>query len=203
MLRMLLLLCCVFTLTAASAQIREEGARDDLRYGAQDRQGPPSEAGGIWYGAGALLGFQAGNNRSSFQIGVSPIVGYKFNNFLSAGPRFSVVYNSFRDDFFNFKDRSFTLSGGLFTRAKIFRGFFAHIEYSLLSEKEIFVDPNNTGQLFSDRVTRAIPFAGGGISQGGGLGAGGFEFLVLFRLTPRERLNDAPFEIRTGFNYNF
>lgn len=200
--RLLLVFLCSLFLATLSAQIREDNARDDLRYGSNGRQVQQSEAGGIWYGAGAQLGFQGGNNQSSFRIGIAPIVGYKFNNFLSAGPRVSLVYNSYRNDFFDFKDRSLSVSGGLFARAKIYRGFFAHAEYSLISEKEIFQD-RQSGGLVSNRVTRAIPFLGAGISQGGGLGAGGFEFLILFRLTQRERLNDAPYEIRSGFNYNF
>ena len=202
MTRLLLLLLCACLFTALHAQTREDAARDELRYGSDARQAQTNESGAIWYGAGAQLGFQGGNNQSSFRIGIAPIVGYKFNNFLSAGPRVSVVYNSYRNDFFNFKDRSVSVTGGLFTRAKIYRGFFAHAEYSVVSEKEIFRDPQ-TGDLVSDRVIRAIPFLGAGLSQGGGIGASGFEFLILFRVTQRDRINDAPYEIRTGFNYNF
>ena len=42
-----------------------------------------------------------------------------------------------------------------------------------------------------------------GINQGGGPGSAGFEFMVLFRLTQPDRINDAPYEIRSGFTYNF
>jgi len=204
MIRLLLLLSCFLFVATISAQRREADAREDLRYGSQQRSESATEAGGIWYGASAQLGFAASNNQSSFRVGLAPIVGYKFNNFLSAGPRVSLVYNSYRNNYANpdFKDNSFSYSGGLFVRAKVFRGFFVHGEYSLISEKEIFLG-QNSGSLFSNRITRAIPFLGAGLSQGGGIGAGGFEFLVLFRLTQRERLNDAPYEIRTGFNYNF
>ena len=205
MVRLLLLFLCTVLLTASYGQTREDNARDELRYGSDNRQVRQNESGAIWYGAGAQLGFQGGNDQSSFRIGIAPMVGYKFNNFLSAGPRVSLVYNSFRDGFFDFKDRSLSVTGGLFTRAKIYRGFFAHAEYALVSEKEIryvFTGSRIT-DIASERVTRAIPFLGAGISQGGGIGAGGFEFLVLFRVTQRERLNDSPYEIRTGFNYNF
>jgi hypothetical protein len=203
MIRFLLLFSCILLVTTVFAQRREADAREDLRYGSRQRSEPATEAGGIWYGASAQLGFAAGNNQSSFRIGLAPMVGYKFNNFLSAGPRVSLVYNSYRNNNFNpdFKDNSFSYSGGLFVRAKVFRGFFVHGEYSLISEKEIFFS-SSTG-FFSNRITRAIPFLGAGLSQGGGIGAGGFELLLLFRLTQRERLNDAPYEFRTGFNYNF
>ena len=204
MVRFLLFLFCLLLVTTTFAQRREADAREDLRYGSRQRSKPTTEAGGIWYGASAQLGFAATRNESFFRVGLAPMVGYKFNNFLSAGPRVSLVYNSYSNDFNgrDFKDNSFSYSGGLFVRAKVFRGFFLHGEYSLISEKEIFRDLNS-GSLFSNRITRAIPFLGAGLSQGGGIGTGGFEFLVLFRLTQRERLNDAPYELRTGFNYNF
>jgi len=53
------------------------------------------------------------------------------------------------------------------------------------------------------RTTRAIPFLGGGLSQGGGPGAAGFEILILFRLSAADQIGDAPFEIRSGINFNF
>ena len=207
MLRTLVLLCSLLCLgPCATAQITsEDRARDDLRYGQRnDRSNRDDFSGQLWYGAGAQLGFQGGNNQSFFQIGVSPIVGYKLTNFLSVGPRGSLVYNNFAYDvrvasgaIERQKENWIGWSAGLFTRAKIFQPFFAHVEYSLVSDQEFFA----SGE--SRRETRAIPFLGGGISQGGGPGQGGFEFMVLFRLTPRDRLNDQPFEIRSGFNYNF
>ncbi|MCP9236738.1 hypothetical protein [Lewinella sp. JB7] len=193
-----LLLCLMLGLSGIlPGQTREDSARDDLSYGNRSQRNVSDEGGGIWYGAGAQLGFRGGNNFSFFQIGVSPMAGYKFNNFLSFGPRVSVTYNSFRDDFAAIKDKYFSWSAGLFGRAKIFRGLFVHGEYSLISDVDYFVAG---GQ---ERVTRAIPFLGAGFNQGGGPGNPGFEILLLFRLTQRERLNDAPYELRTGINYNF
>ena len=197
MFRYLLLTTLLTLATVATAQNTENRARDDLRYNNDRRSYVESEGGDIWYGAGAQLGFQGGNNRSFFQIGISPIVGYKLNNIISVGPRASIVYNSFRDDFFGIKDNYIGWSAGAFTRAKIFRGVFAHAEYSLVSDVDYF----NNGT--KRRTTRAIPFLGAGFSQGGGIGAAGFEIMVLFRLTPRETLNDSPYEFRSGLNYNF
>lgn len=194
------LLCC----TQLTAQTREDAARDDLGYGNSRRATQDSEAGQLWYGAGATIGFSANQYSSLFRIGLAPMVGYKFNNFLSFGPRISVVYNRYHSDAFGavdeFTDGSFSWAAGLFTRAKIYRSFFVHAEYSLQSEKDIY---NFNGSLVEDRITRAIPFLGAGINQGGGMGSTGFEFLVLFRLTQRDRLNDAPYEIRSGLTYNF
>ncbi|MBB4080184.1 hypothetical protein GGR28_002814 [Lewinella aquimaris] len=193
-----LLLCfLLFFTTLIFAQTREDAARDDLDYSSRGRQAMVNESGGLWYGAGAQLGFRGGNNFSFFQIGVSPMVGYKLNNFLSAGPRVSVTYNSYRDDLYGIKDKYFSWSAGVFARAKIYRGLFAHGEYSLISDMEYLLAGGQA------RVTRAIPFLGAGFNQGGGPGSTGFELLLLFRLTQPDRLNDAPYELRTGFNYNF
>lgn len=190
--------------TTLSAQTTDDQARDDLDYYSDDR---PAEqlnddfTSRIWWGTGAQLQFQGGNNSSIFQIGLSPIAGYKINNFLSFGPRASILYNAYRFDNFNGTRDKFnfvTWSGGLFTRAKIFGQFFAHAEYSLVNEVIGFSTNDE-----AIRTTRAIPFLGGGLSQGGGPGAAGFEFMVLFRLTQADQIGDAPFEIRSGLNFNF
>lgn len=200
---LVLLLTGAFSISL-SAQTTDDQARDDLDYYSDKR--PANQADDdfrsrLWYGTGAQLQFQGGNNSSVFQIGLSPILGYKINNFLSFGPRGSVLYNSFRfqngtpdPDKFNFV----TWEAGLFARAQVINPFFVHVEYSLINEADRF-DAN--GEIA--RITRAIPFAGAGISQGGGPGAAGFEILVLFRLSSTDRLNDSPFQFRTGLNYNF
>ncbi len=204
--RYLLLLAFLLTSMLSYAQIREREAREDLGYGSDRRAPAADEAGDIWYGAGATLGFSATSFSSFFRIGISPIVGYKLNNFLSVGPRASLIYNRFHYDETRVNpeitDNSITWSAGAFGRAKIYRGFFVHAEYSLLSEKQFVLD-QQTGAPVSERRTRPIPFLGAGLNQGGGVGATGFEILLLFRLSSREYINDAPYELRTGLNFNF
>ena len=200
-----LLLFCLCLSTLATAQTREDAARDDIRYGNRGRQVEVfNEAGDIWYGAGAVLQYRGGTFSSQFRIGINPIVGYKLNNFLSVGPRASIVYNAYRFDTGGggkLSSRNWTWSVGPFARAKIYRGFFVQAEYSLLSD--VVITGVTNGQLDELRSTRAVPFLGAGLSQGGGPGAAGFEILIMFRLTQPDRLNDAPYEFRTGFNYNF
>lgn len=189
---------------ALFAQRSESEARDDLSYyNRTDNRSATNEAGNIWWGTGAILGFSAGNNSSIFRIGLSPIVGYKLNNFLSIGPRASFVYNAFREQSFvpgadDFRAKFVEWSAGPFVRARVFGQFFAHAEYSIVNEAENF-NPDGT----TSRVTRAIPFLGGGLSQGGGPGLAGFEILILFRLSSADRIGDAPFELRSGINFNF
>lgn len=197
-----LLLLTTLALSLSGQTTREEEVRDDLDYysSSEERRNQQNGFGGqLWYGAGAQLGFQGGNGTSFFQIGVSPIVGYKLNNVISVGPRASITYNNFRFETFSGTERNnfWTWSGGLFARAKVFQQFFVHGEYSLVSDVDIFTNGDEV------RVTRALPFLGGGFQQGGGPGMAGFELLILFRLTQPDRINDSPYEFRTGFNFNF
>jgi hypothetical protein len=203
-----LLLFCALSFTVSAQGQTEDQARDDLDYydNTEERDRGRDRRGGefgsnLWYGAGAQLQFAGGNNQSFFLVGVSPIVGYKINNILSVGPRASVAYNRFRFTTFGGGDTTesfLTWSAGAFARAKIFGQFFAHAEYSLVNERERNFQ---TGEL--EGITRPIPFLGGGISQGGGIGAAGFEILVLFRLSGADRIGDSPFEFRSGLNFNF
>jgi len=201
-----LLLLCACSLTAFGQRTTEKEAEEDLDYYNTDDDRSRFDDRGdtfssnLWFGAGAQLGFSGGNNQSFFQIGLSPIVGYKLNNFLSVGPRGSFAFNSFRfrTNLGDQRENFFTWSAGAFTRARIFGQFFAHAEYSLINERQRSL---RTGELES--VTRAIPFLGGGISQGGGVGAPGFEVMILFRLSGTDRIGDSPFEFRSGLNYNF
>jgi hypothetical protein len=203
-----LLLFCTLSLAAnAQGGTTEEEAKDDLDYYNSDNdndrvrdQRGDTFGSNLWFGAGAQLGFQGGNNSSFFQIGLSPIVGYKLNNIISVGPRGSFAYNSFKfaTNVGDEKEKFVTWSAGAFVRAKVFGQFFAHAEYSLVNERERNFQ---TGEL--DGVTRPIPFLGGGLSQGGGPGAAGFEILLLFRLSGADRIGDSPFEFRSGLNYNF
>jgi hypothetical protein len=196
MLRSLLLPLILLALSTAllTAQRTEDQARDDLRYGSDNRRDRISEGGDIWYGAGAQVGFQSFRGQNYLRLGVSPIVGYKLNNFLSVGPRASLLYNRFSQN--GFSESFITWSAGAFARAKIYRGFFAHAEYSAISDVDYL-----TGQ--QRRTIAAAPFLGAGLNQGGGPGQFGFEISILFRLTPPEFLNDRPYLFRTGVNFNF
>ncbi|TXF84031.1 hypothetical protein FUA23_21380 [Neolewinella aurantiaca] len=202
----LLLFCTLSLAVSAQGGTTEEQARDDLDYYNNDNDRVRDQRGdtfgsNLWFGAGAQLGFQSTSQSSFFQIGLSPIVGYKVNNFLSVGPRGSFAYNSYRQDIGGgdrFKANYATWQAGAFTRAKVIGQFFVHAEYSIVNEVEGFDADGD-----AVRSTRAIPFLGGGLSQGGGVGTAGFEIMLLFRLSAADRIGDSPFEIRTGLNYNF
>lgn len=204
----LFLLLMAFTLTALtlSAQGRtEDEAREELDYYRTDREPANFGAGSLWYGGGFQLGFSSNSFESIFQIGISPMVGYKVTPWFSIGPRASVLYNAYSFNVGNDRESSnfFTYSGGVFARAKAFQQFFAHAEYNLENDV-IGLNPTTFDPI---RRTRGVPYIGAGFVQGGGgfQGGGGvgFEIMILFPLIEREFINDSPYIIRSGINVNF
>ncbi len=96
----------------------------------------------LWYGAGGTLFFNGGNGVSYTTIGLTPQIGYKFNEVLSAGPRLGLT-NTFVKDFAVFEGnlrgpverRRYSLleySVGGFVRAR-YRALYIQGEYSVLS----------------------------------------------------------------------
>ena len=96
----------------------------------------------LWFGAGGNFGFQGGNNQSFTQLGLTPQVGYKFNNWLSAGPRFGADLNIIKGFAGNstgsqIETRRFTLvnyTAGAFVRGR-FRQFYAQTEFNMISRE--------------------------------------------------------------------
>ena len=96
----------------------------------------------LWYGAGGTFFLSSSNGVSYTTLGLTPQVGYKFNEFLSAGPRFGVT-NTFVKNFALFRDNLtrpaerrryslFDYSAGGFVRAR-YRALYVQGEYSVLS----------------------------------------------------------------------
>ena len=85
----------------------------------------------LWLGAG-IDGI--GLSSTSFNAGLSPIVGYKITDNFSAGIRlpFDYVYLKLTNDVGDvFTYNNLNLGLGAFSRFKIFRGVFAHAEANL------------------------------------------------------------------------
>ncbi|MEM7574538.1 MAG: hypothetical protein AAF433_16660 [Bacteroidota bacterium] len=204
----LLLMALTLTALSLSAQGRtEDEAREELDYYRSTRDSDQGNfgAGSLWYGGGFQLGFSSNSFESIFQIGLSPMVGYKVTPWFSVGPRGSILYNAYSFDVGNDRENSnfFTYSGGVFARAKAFQQFFAHAEYNLENDV-IGLNPTTFDPI---RRTRGVPYIGAGFVQGGGgfQGGGGvgFEIMILFPLVEREFINDSPYIIRSGINVNF
>ncbi len=155
------------------------------------------ESGGfahrLWYGGMVNFQISGGNGGNTLLLGISPMVGYKVNDFVSFGPR--VTFN-YIEGYFpgpNLKIRE--LGIGAFGRAKFSPSIFAHIEYEVLNVKEI----SDFGYEFggSDENFYA------GVGYNSALGNGfGYEIMGLYNFMEEDE-SRVPIEIRIGFTYNF
>ncbi len=152
----------------------------------------------LWYGGGVNIGFGGFNGFSSFNFGVSPMVGYKIVGQLSAGPR--IAY-----DFTSLKQRGYkslalnSFDAGLFVRYRVFRGLFLQGELS----NQWYQDLDNfTGEKYNDqRVNQRL---GGGWNFGEP-GGGGSEISILYNFNIANDINTYlnPIEYRFGFTWKF
>lgn len=153
----------------------------------------------LWYGGGVNIGFSSTGFESIFQLGVSPMVGYKIYEEFSLGPRIALLYSHYRADFGGGVQTANPVSWatGLFARHKLFRSIFAHVEYEF---ENAAVFDTFAGDLEVLRRERSNFYIGGGYNSGG---EWGYEILVLYNtLQPNNDLNP-PFSFRFGFTRNF
>jgi hypothetical protein len=142
---------------------------------------------------GGNLGLQFGN--LTF-IDVSPLVGYRFTDKISAGPGISYMY--YRENFRGFAPFSTTIYGGrVFGRYHFRPNMFGHAEYEVLNLEYY--------SIFTNGVERAnIPsfLVGGGFRQplGGRLF---MNLLALFNLNPHPLSPYSNPVIRMGFGHGF
>ncbi len=166
----------------------------------------------LWYGGGFTLGYGGGNDRSQFNIGISPMVGYKLTDKISVGPRLVVDYNAIRDrDRFGQinKGKSVNYGAGIFGRIKIFQAIFIHTEYSALNESFYLINPTGdlaiepgTNKLATTREISNNFYIGGGYFSGGGGGLG-YEFVVLYNVLAPDDVVAQPLDFRIGFTWGF
>jgi len=211
---LLSLLSCLFCLTLshdAAAQGRKKKKKKKTSTVDKyfDESGSFSQR--LWYGGSFNLGFSGNNQISIFNIGVSPMVGYKIIDNFSVGPRVSLQYTYVKGLASNLlvhRADLLSYSAGLFARYKIFPSIFAHVEYEYENDEVVFVETNgllawdNTRQeIVTGRETRDNVFIGAGYNSG--VGDFGYEILLLYNvLTPANAI-DLPFSIRFGFTYRF
>lgn len=154
--------------------------------------------GRIWWGGGFALGFSSFNSITTIQLGLSPMVGYKFTDRLSAGPRVSALMSYFSARTFTGpRDNKFapTWAGGIFSRYKLISSLFAHAEYEL--ENRAFVVQDISGLVVNRNNFNNI-YVGGGYNSNGG------EILILYNLnTVSGFQRTSPFVFRFGFTKNF
>ena len=121
--------------------------------------------------AGGSVSLSFGSN--TFQIGVTPMMGYSLTKWADAGIVVNYIYTSYKDYFdFNDKLRQTMYGGGAFARIYPVRFLFAHgqIEHNFIKLKYI---PTN-GSANETRHTDATSFlVGAGYTTGRQPGSGG------------------------------
>ncbi len=159
----------------------------------------------MWYGGGFNLGFSSdyynGFQTNIFGIGISPMMGYKATNWLSAGPRFSLDFTTakFNDGFQTYRYNSVDYGLGLFVRMKFLNTFFAHFEYSNLNETYATGAVIN-GSLEKYREWRDIFLVGLGYTSGGNWA---YEIYINYDFLEDPESFRVPILYRAGFTYNF
>lgn len=182
-------------------------------YGQRDREKSSNadeyfdESGGfvhrLWYGGGFTLGFSGGTYSSLFQIGVSPMVGYKITDKFSIGPRVSFLYSNYRVRTYTntvAKANLVSYAAGAFARYKVFNPIFVHTEYEI--ENEGYAEINVNGDLLKYREQQNNIYVGAGYNGAAG-GLLGYEILVLYNVREDENSIDSPFSFRFGLTYKF
>lgn len=190
------LIACLFILGSATAQRSDNTDRFfDESQGIKHR---------LWYGGGVALGFSGTNISSLFQFGLSPLIGFKITENISAGPRFSVLYSHYRQDIgFDQVARAnlFDYGVGAFARVKVVRGFFAHLEYGADYE-EFPTDLNSSGTVFNTgRSLRNNGYIGVGYNDS--VSVWGYDIYMLYNVLLPESSFRSPLDLRFGITYNF
>jgi hypothetical protein len=133
----------------------------------------------IFFGGG--LGLQFG---SVTYIEVSPIVGYRVTEKLSAGAGLRYIYSKYNDDYFSNLSRGYETSiygWSVFGRYFIIPNLFAHAEFEMLN-LEVPTGISSTGEYKLDRDWISSTFVGGGYAQPLG-GRSAILLSVLWNLT--------------------
>lgn len=190
-LTLLVLLALVGSITEVSAQRR--GDTDEYF----DESGNIGHR--LWYGSHFTLGFNGNGFTSLFQFGLAPMVGFKFNDIISVGPRASILYYNYRVNYGGGNiDKVNTTSWavGAFGRIRPFPTFFAQLEYNIENE------PIFNADLTVSRFERGAFYIGGGYNAGSG-GPIAFEALLMYHVNQPGNSFESPLDYRIGITYNF
>jgi len=147
----------------------------------------------LWYGG--MVNFQIGNydrSRNFLLLGISPMVGYKLTDRISAGPRATInLFNVYQE---GPNIRVLETGLGVFARAKVTESIFVHLEHERLRVNELsdfgFADG-------SDQNTY------GGVGYSSSLsGIFAYEIMALYNFQEDDEAI-VPITIRAGVTYNF
>ncbi|HND89869.1 MAG TPA: hypothetical protein PK971_16170 [Saprospiraceae bacterium] len=200
LLPLLLLCCCLGWATASQAQITTKSGSASRKE--KEEKLPFKQR--LWYGGGLNLGFSAFNNTRAFGIGVSPMVGYKFTNWLSAGPRVSVFFTSQKYQGYKAVNL-FDTEAGAFLRIRAYRGLFLQGEIS--SQWYQYPSDPQPGSTTLGKVTQQRPaqYIGAGYNFANGMGGPGSEISIFYNIALANDINayQDPLGYRFAFTWNF
>jgi len=165
----------------------------------------------LWYGTGFNLNFSGQNGINIFQLGLSPMVGYKIIEPLSVGPRVGLNYSyikAFGTDGLVKKVQPVSFEYGLFARYKIIPIIFAHVEYTHQNEEFPLASGSLIAVDFQTGNPQTVRQQTNDLNIGLGYNSGGdlsYEIMLLYDAIEDEDLlgTSLPFSIRVGFNYRF
>jgi len=155
----------------------------------------PSILSKMFVGGSGDLGFSSNPYYGSyFNIGASPLLGYRLNKIVALGP--GLVYN-----YYNLGGNSFSDYGlKAFTQIIVYKAFFLHAEHQLLNAKAYDVD--QTGQIVNEyRQNIQSTLAGAGYRQMAS-DRFGFDLYVLFNVANSTGETSSRPIIRAGIIYN-
>ncbi len=191
----------------------QRGGRGDSKRTPTSRK-PANDMGSfqdrLWYGAGGIFGFSNNGVTSFTSIGLIPQVGFKFNEWFSAGPRVGLTWNSIKgptDRGINQRANSWSYNAGLFARAKV-SVFYAQAEGLYLNDAYYTVGPG--GALVTGSDQRPLTQRDGdvqmltGVGYNPGLGRGlSSDIGVFYNIFDDVNSNRSPFQFRIILTYNY
>ncbi len=159
----------------------------------------------LWFGGGANLNFSGTGQLQAFNLGISPMVGYKLlpnNDNFSVGPRVALQYTYLKLVSGNqsYVSQPLSYSFGAFARYKILPIIFAHAEFEY--ENEAFATGNigTNNNLIVEREAKNNAYIGLGYNSGSVIA---YEIYLLYNMLEDRNSNNLPFDIRFGFTYKF
>lgn len=176
-------LTILFVLTIFTFSIAQDSKKKDGPYDFKDH---------LWYGINVG---NIGIGSNTFSLGVAPMGGYKFNDYISVGAitklNYTYMWQRLGDNF-NFLDYGI----GALGRVKFLRGkYFAQVEYDLMSISTF----NGLGQV---RDNYPFLYIGGGMAYPGN-GKWSSEITALYNLHPDSNQLFFPLTLNYAFIYNF
>lgn len=202
------------TANTASAQIRRSQPTKKKSPTSRERERTREQKpfkDHLWYGLGGGAGFSGSQTFSAFQLSLVPMVGYKFTDYFSVGPRIGFTYTYIKGtDNFNTISVAQPIDyvGAAFTRLKFLQIFFLHAEYGFESRSYPFSDnfgrlviDQQTGRVLTERVTSDMFNIGAGYNSG--MGGLGYEVGVYYKALEPEDSYTLPFDLRFAFTYRF